>query len=90
MRRYALILLIIMLVGTIFQLLPQENLQFGCEIIVVALLICKYSCWQKGNQFNNRWSKRMRRTAIIINIPLRLYTVKFSSIGYDTVVFNDV
>ncbi len=91
MRKYALILLIIMLAGTIFleaattgKLAVRVRDNSGRPIEFVNIVV------MQGNQRITGGQTNAKGTAIIINIPPGLYTVKFSLIGYDTVVFNDV
>ena len=91
MRKYALILLIIMLAGTVFleaattgklAVRVRDNAGRPLEFVNIVVM--------QGNQRVTGGQTNAKGTAIIINIPPGLYTVKFSLIGYDTVVYNDV
>jgi len=91
MRRNALTLLIIMLVVTVFieaattgKLAVRVRDNSGRPLEFVNIVV------SQGNQRITGSQTNAKGTAIIINIPPGLYTVKFSLIGYDTVVYSDV
>ncbi|HPW25343.1 MAG TPA: TonB-dependent receptor, partial [Candidatus Syntrophosphaera thermopropionivorans] len=91
MRKYALILLIIMLSGAVFldaattgklSVRVRDNSGRPLEFANVVV--------SQGNQRITGGQTNEKGLAIIINIPPGIYTVKISLIGYDTVIYNDV
>lgn len=91
MRKYALILLIIMLSGVVFldaattgklSVRVRDNSGRPLEFANVVV--------SQGNQRITGGQTNEKGLAIIINIPPGIYTVKISLIGYDTVIYNDV
>lgn len=91
MRRYALILLIVMLLGVAFldaattgKLAVRVRDGQGRALEFVNVVVMQGTQRITGGQTN------AKGTAIIINIPPGSYTVKFSLIGYDDYSFRDV
>ncbi len=91
MRKFALILLIMLICGvailnaaTTGRLAVRVRDNQGKPIEFVNVVVMKGSERITGGQTN------ARGTAIIINIPPGSYTVRFSLIGYDTYTFQDV
>lgn len=91
MRNYALILLIVMLIGAAFldaattgKLAVRVRDGQGKALEFVNVVVMQGTQRITGGQTNQKG------TAIIINIPPGLYTVKFSLIGYDDYSFRDV
>ncbi|MEN6445630.1 MAG: carboxypeptidase regulatory-like domain-containing protein [Candidatus Cloacimonas sp.] len=91
MRKYALILLILMFIGVGFlqaattgKLAVRVRDNSGRPIGFVNIVV------MQGNQRITGGQTNEKGTVIIINIPPGVYTVKFSLIGYDTMTFNDV
>jgi len=91
MRRYALILLIVLLLGAAFldaattgKLAVRVRDGQGRALEFVNVVVMQGTQRITGGQTN------AKGTAIIINIPPGLYTVKFSLIGYDEYTFRDV
>lgn len=91
MRKYALILLLVMLLGTAFlnaattgRLAVRVRDGQGRAVEFVNIVVMQGTQRITGGQTN------AKGTAIIINIPPGLYTVKFSLIGYEEVIVRDV
>lgn len=91
MRKVALILLIVLLGGvailnaaTTGKLAVRVRDGQGKPIEFVNVVVMQGTKRVTGGQTNNKGS------AIIINIPPGLYSVRFSLIGYDTIAYNDV
>ncbi|MDY0151664.1 MAG: TonB-dependent receptor [Candidatus Cloacimonas sp.] len=91
MRRYALILLLVMLLGvtllnaaTTGKLAVRVRDGQGRSLEFVNVIVMQGTQRVTGGQTNAKGS------AIIINIPPGSYTVKFSLIGYDDYSFRDV
>ncbi len=91
MRNHALILLIVMLIGAAFldaattgKLAVRVRDGQGKALEFVNVVVMQGTQRITGGQTNQKG------TAIIINIPPGLYTVKFSLIGYDDYSFRDV
>ncbi|MBW6513468.1 MAG: carboxypeptidase regulatory-like domain-containing protein [Candidatus Syntrophosphaera sp.] len=91
MRRFALILLIMLIGGvailnaaTTGRLAVRVRDNQGKPIEFVNVVVMQGTRRVTGGQTNDKG------TAIIINIPPGMYTVRFSLIGYDTYTFNDV
>lgn len=91
MRKFALILLIMLLGGvtllnaaTTGRLAVRVRDNMGKPLEFVNVLVMQGSQRITGGQTNDKG------TAIIINIPPGVYSVRFTLIGYDTYTFNDV
>lgn len=91
MRRYALILLIVLLLGAAFldaattgKLAVRVRDGQGKALEFVNVVVMQGTQRVTGGQTN------AKGTAIIINIPPGLYTVKFTLISYDDYIFRDV
>lgn len=91
MRKHALILLVVMLLGAAFldaattgRLAVRVRDGQGRAVEFVNIVVMQGTQRLTGGQTN------AKGTAIIINIPPGQYTVKFSLIGYAEVVYRDV
>ncbi len=91
MRKFALILLLVLVVSTVFleaattgRLAVRARDNQGKTLAYVNIAVFKGAQRITGGQTNDRG------TAIIINIPPGSYTVKFSLIGYNDVSYQDV
>ena len=91
MRKHALILLIVMLLGAAFlsaattgRLAVRVRDGQGRALEFVNIVVMQGTQRITGGQTN------AKGTAIIINIPPGIYSVKFSLIGYDEYTFRDV
>ncbi len=91
MRKTALILLILLIgcvtfldAATTGRLAVRVRDNQGKAVEFVNVVVLRGSQRITGGQTNNKG------TAIIINIPPGLYTVKFSFVGYDTITYTDV
>ncbi|PKN73595.1 MAG: hypothetical protein CVU50_02450 [Candidatus Cloacimonetes bacterium HGW-Cloacimonetes-3] len=91
MRKHALILLIVMLLGAAFldaattgRLAVRVRDGQGRSVEFVNIVVMQGSQRITGGQTNEKG------TAIIINIPPGQYTVKFTLIGFAEVVYRDV
>lgn len=91
MRKHALILLLVMLLGaacmhaaTTGRLAVRVRDGQGRALEFVNIVVMQGTQRITGGQTN------AKGTAIIINIPPGMYTVKFSLIGYSEVVYKDV
>jgi len=90
MRKYALILLIVMLLGAVLEAATtgklvvrvRDSQRKNLEFVNVTVM--------QGTQRITGGQTNANGSAIIINIPPGLYTVKFSLIGYDEYVYRDV
>jgi len=91
MRKHALILLILLIgsvailnAATTGKLAVRVRDNSGRAIEFVNVQVMQGGRMITGGQTNNKGS------AIIINIPPGIYSVRFSLMGYDTVSYNDV
>lgn len=90
MRKYALILLILMgsivilNAATTGRLAVRVRDNNGRPVEFVNVAVIQNNRTVTGGRTNNKG------TAIIINIPPGFYTVKFTLVGYDAYTFNDV
>lgn len=91
MRKTALILLILLIgcvtflnAATTGRLAVRVRDNQGKPIAYVNVMVIQGNRGVTGGQTNDRG------TAIIINIPPGVYTVRFSLVGYDTVTYTDV
>jgi outer membrane receptor protein involved in Fe transport len=91
MRKFALILLILLIgsvailnAATTGKLAVRVRDNSGRAIEFVNVQVMQGGKMITGGQTNNKGS------AIIINIPPGIYSVRFSLMGYDTITYNDV